>query len=85
MDKELLQNYWSVSNLTFLSQVLERVVPARLSEYLTANCLLEPRQSAYRANHSTETALLRVQSDLLMTVDEGDAAFLVLLDLSAAF
>ena len=43
---------------------------------------IEPCQSAYRANHSTETALRRVQTDLLMAVDKGCAAFLVLLDLS---
>ena len=85
LDKEVLQNCQPVSNLTFLSKVLERVVTTRLREYLTANCLLKPCQSAYRANHSTETALLRVHSDLLMTVDEGCAAFLVLLDPSAAF
>ena len=61
------------------------MICVRFREYLTANCLLKPWQPAYRANHSTETALLRVKTDLLMTVDEGCAAFLVLLDLSATF
>ena len=42
-------------------------------------------QSAYRSNHSTETALLRVRNDLLCILDERKAAILVLLDLSAAF
>ena len=42
-------------------------------------------QSAYRPNHSTETALLRVRNDLLCILDERKAAILVLLDLSAAF
>ena len=46
---------------------------------------MAPVQSAYRANHSTETALLRVYNDLLLAVDAGDAAVLVLLDFSAAF
>jgi len=42
-------------------------------------------QSAYRANHSTETAVLRVLADILLALDRGDFAALVLLDLSAAF
>ena len=42
-------------------------------------------QSAYRQLYSTDTALLRVQSDLLNDVDTHGGAILVLLDLSAAF
>jgi len=43
------------------------------------------RQSAYRAHHSTETAILRVLSDILLALDSGDIAVLTLIDLSAAF
>jgi len=42
-------------------------------------------QSAYCANHSTETAMLRVLSDILGALDRGDFAVLTLLDLPAAF
>ena len=42
-------------------------------------------QSAYKKHHSTETALLRVQNDILQTIDNNGAILLVLLDLSAAF
>ena len=42
-------------------------------------------QSAYRTCHSTETALLKVQNDLLMNMDYKRVTLLVLLDLSAAF
>ena len=56
-----------------------------LVHHLSSNNLFVPVQSAYRANHSTETALLRVYNDLLLAVDSGDAAVLVLLDFSAAF
>ena len=85
LDPEVLKNYRPVSNLSFLSKVLERVVAARLTNYMTINQLHEPMQSAYRACHSTETALVRVQNDILRTLDQGGAAILVLLDLSAAF
>ena len=36
-------------------------------------------------HHSTETALLRVQSDILRALDNGDVCALILLDLSADY
>ena len=54
-------------------------------EYLTLANLLPQLQSGFRQGHSTETAVLRVLSDILQAVDRGDVAALVLLDLSAAF
>ncbi len=53
--------------------------------HLQSSNLLVPVQSAYRPDHSTETALLRVINDLLMAVDGGNAAILALLYQSAAF
>ena len=47
--------------------------------------LYEKKQSAYRCYHSTETALLKVQNDLLVAMDKSCGVFLVRLDLSAAF
>ena len=85
LDSEELKNYRPVSNLPFISKILEKIVLAQLKEYLKINNLIEPYQSAYRENHSTETALLRIVNDLLMSVDEGNVAILTLLDLSAAF
>ena len=42
-------------------------------------------QSAYKAHHSTETALLTITDDILLSLDRGVNVFLLLLDLSAAF
>ena len=52
---------------------------------MITNGLHEPLQSAYKAGHSTETALLRVHNDVFTNMDNHSATVLVLLDLSAAF
>jgi len=79
------KSYRPISNLTVLSKVLERLVARQLIRHLSEWKLLPELQSAYRAYHSTETAVLRVVSDILEALDRGDLAALTLLDLSAAF
>ena len=50
-----------------------------------AERLLPELQSAYRAHHSTETAVTKVLADILLALDAGDLSMLTLVDLSAAF
>ncbi|PIK38386.1 putative RNA-directed DNA polymerase from mobile element jockey-like [Apostichopus japonicus] len=85
LDQNILENYRPVSNLSFLSKVLEKVVARRLDQYMDDNELQEKYQSAYTKLHSTETALIKVHSDIMHNIDDGKAVALVLLDLSAAF
>ena len=85
LDPNNYKNYRPVSNIPYLSKVIEKIVSHRLLSYLSKNNLLEEYQSAYKAHHSTETALLEVQNHLLSAVDKGQGVFLALLDLSAAF
>ena len=85
LDPTDLKNYQPVSNLTFMSKIVEKLVSAQLTAYLESNNLMPRLQSAYRRHHSTETALLRVMSDLLSAADSQRVTLLGLLDLSAAF
>ena len=78
-------NYRPISNLTFLSKVIERVVSNQRVRYLKDNNLCEPLQSAYRAFHSTETALVKIQNDILQFIDNNKRVLLVLPVLCAAF
>ena len=61
------------------------MISGRLNEHLINNSLFDPLQSAYRDKHSTETALIKVQNDILSALDAGSPAILLMLDLSAAF
>ena len=74
-----------MSRLSFLSKLIERVIAARLSSHLSSHNLMSKLQSAYRKFHSSETALLYVQNDILASLDAGHSTALLLLDLSAAF
>ena len=49
------------------------------------NLLYDPFQSAYSKQHSTETAILKVQNDIIASLDVGKCTVLGSLDLSAAF
>jgi len=85
LDPDNRKNYRPVSNLPFISKVIEKAVCSRLSNHLTDHNLYEPLQSAYRPHHSTETALVKVLNDIRLGIDDGNVALLTLLDLSAAF
>ena len=56
-----------------------------ITRYLKENNINGPLQSAYRKDHSTETAILKVKSDMDAILDQGDCVLLVWLDLSSTF
>ena len=58
---------------------------AQLLMYLNENELLPSVQSAYRQFFSTETAVLKVVSDVSTAMDRGQITLLGMFDLSAAF
>ena len=77
--------YRPVSNLTAISKFLERIVYDRLTTHIESFQTSSMFQSAYRRFHSTVTALLRIQNDLLSSIDKQKVTALVLLDLSSSF
>ena len=85
LDPQDLSSYRPVSNLTFLSKMIEAAALQQLNEYLDMIKILPESQSAYRKGHSTETTLCSVMDDLLRSTADGKRSILILLDLSAAF
>jgi Reverse transcriptase (RNA-dependent DNA polymerase)/Endonuclease-reverse transcriptase len=78
-------NYRPISNLSTMSKLIERLCLSRLSPHLMSSPNFSTLQSAYRKNHSTETALIKILDDLYLTLDNKSCAVMVGLDISAAF
>ena len=85
LDHNDLNNYRPVSNLCFISKILEKHVLSQVSSYLNSHNHCNTCQSAYRSGHSTETALLKVVNDLFLSLNKGNISVLALLDFSSAF
>ena len=81
----LKKNYRPVSNLSFLGKLIESAVISQYTAHLEENKLQDPRQSAYKKFHSTETLLTKIHNDIIHSLSNGEVIILVLLDLSAAF
>ena len=85
LDPDNLSNYRPISNLNNISKILERLFLTRLRPHVLASPNFNPFQSAYRRNHSTETALLCTLDNVFHSADLGKSTVLISLDLSSAF
>ena len=84
-DPSDVQNYRPVSNLAFMAKIVEKLACHQMVVFFERLKLLPSMQSAYRKKHSTETAVLKVITDVLRAADRGEVSLLCMLDLSAAF
>ena len=80
-----MTNYRPVSNLQFISKIVERVTLDQFTQHCNSNSLLPDYQSAYRKYYSCETSLVKLVNDILWAMEKQLVTVVVILDLSAAF
>ncbi len=78
-------NYHPVTNLIFLSKLLESITLDQLNTHCSLNFLLLDYQSAYHSHFSYETAIIKLHNDILWNMEKQSVTALIALDLSAAF
>ena len=64
-------SYRPISNLPFLSKIVEKSIAMQLECYLLENNLYPLKQSGYRRYHSTETVLIKIFNDICCALDDG--------------
>lgn len=66
-------------------KIIECAVKQQLLEYINSNNILYENQSAYRTNHSCESALNLLIFDWKVSIENGEIVIAVFLDLKRAF
>ena len=66
-DYNQFSNFRPVSNLCFISKIIEKAVAVKLTNHIVHYHMDEMFQSAYKVFHSTETALFITISYVLLT------------------
>ena len=84
-DPEVLSNYRPITNVKYLSKLIERAVLPQLNSHMSFNNMHISNQSGYKKYHSCETLLVQITNDILLNLDGSNCTVLLLLDLSAAF
>ena len=79
------RNYRPLTNLSFLSKIVEKAGLSQYVDHLDSIDMFMSNNSAYKKHHSTETLLVKINSDIMNNMDQQTVTMLVLLDLSAAF
>ena len=85
LNHEVYANFWPISNLKYISKMIEKAISYQLTNYLRDNDLEESLKSANIPFYSTETALAKVHNEIVSAIDNHSYVILLLLDLSAAF
>ena len=85
LDQCEFSNYRPISLLPIISKILERIMCAQLTEYLNTNKILFESQYGFRKGHNTDFATMDFIADIATSVDKGEFAFGIFIDLSKAF
>ena len=74
-----------MSNLPFVSKLIEKAALKQFTEHCDTYKLLPDYQSAYRKGYSCETCVVKLINDILWAMEEQQVVSCAFLDLSAAF
>ena len=84
-DRMLGDNWRPVSDIVFVSKLVEAAIYMQVEEYFLKNNLWHPNHHGFKANHSTMTAISQIYDLWINAAESKQLTAALLLDLSAAF
>ena len=75
LNADIYKNFQPVSNVSFLSKIIEKIVASHIFQQMTENGLHDKMQCTYKTCHSTETSLPCVKNDILTVLDNKIRSF----------
>ena len=80
-ERTSIDNYRPISSLPTVSKIIQAIAHDQLSSYLKENSILSLAQFGFRANRSTELALMNFTDGILKHMDHKQVTGVVYLDL----
>ena len=85
LDASEFTNYRPISLLPVIGKIIEKIMHKQLTTFLEHNSILFSSQYGFRKNHNTSFATMDFLNTIAHSVDQGELAFGVFIDLSKAF
>ena len=84
-EKILGENWRPVSDIVFISKIVEAAVYQQVEDYFLKYGLWHPNHHGFKGNHSTTTAISQIYDLWIAAAESKELTAALLLDLSAAF
>lgn len=84
-DRSIFDNYRPISIQSNLSKIFEKVIGARISNFIDSKYILTDKQNGFRKRKTTTRAIYQLVSEVLLSLNEKYVTTAMLLDLSKAF
>ena len=79
------ENWRPVTDIVFISKLVEAAVYKQVEDYFTKSDFWHPNHHGFKSNHSTSTAITQIYDMWIQAAENKKLTAALLLDLSAAF
>ena len=84
-DRSKVDNYRPISVLTHINKIFEKLLHARLNDFITKHDILENNQYGFRKGHSTSHGITHLHETIIESIEKKKICVALFIDLKSAF